>query len=127
MGRFQGGFGGGGFNMQQMMRQAQKMQEQMAKAQEELGELTVTGTAGGGMVEIDLSGKRDVEAVRIKPEAVDPDDVEMLEDLVSAALGDALAKVAEKEKEMMSFEFSFENLDQIRADADFVQSQLRVV
>ncbi len=101
MGRFQGGFGGGGFNMQQMMRQAQKMQEQMAKAQEELGELTVTGTAGGGMVEIDLSGKRDVEAVRIKPEAVDPDDVEMLEDLVSAALGDALAKVAEKEKEMM--------------------------
>lgn len=101
MGKFQGGFGGGGFNMQQMMRQAQKMQEQMRQAQEELGELTVTGSAGGGMVEIDMSGHRDVEAVRIKPEAVDPDDVEMLEDLVAAAIGDALEKVAEKEKEIM--------------------------
>ncbi len=101
MGKGFGGFGGGGFNMQQMMRQAQKMQEQMAKAQEELAELSVTGSAGGGMVEITLSGKRDVEAVVIKPEAVDPDDVEMLEDLIAAAIGDALAKVAEKEKELM--------------------------
>ena len=96
-----GGFGGGGINMQQMMRQAQKMQEQMAKAQEELAELVVTGSAGGGMVEIELTCKREVESVTIKPEAVDPDDVEMLEDLVAAALGDALAKVAEKEQEMM--------------------------
>ncbi|MCI8412912.1 MAG: YbaB/EbfC family nucleoid-associated protein [Clostridia bacterium] len=95
-----GGFGGG-LNMQQMMRQAQKMQEQMAKAQEELAETVVTGSAGGGMVEIELTGKREVESVTIKPEAVDPDDVEMLEDLVAAALGDALAKVAEKEQEMM--------------------------
>ena len=101
MGKGFGGFGGGGFNMQQMMRQAQKMQEQMAKAQEELAELSVTGSAGGGMVEITLSGNRDVEAVVIKPEAVDPDDVEMLEDLVAAAIGDALAKVAEKDKEIM--------------------------
>lgn len=101
MGKFQGGFGGGGFNMQQMMRQAQKMQEQMAKAQEELAELTVTGSAGGGMVEVTLTGKREVESVQIKPEAVDPDDVEMLEDLVAAALGDALTKVAEKEQQMM--------------------------
>lgn len=100
MGRFNG-FGGGGFNMQQMMRQAQKMQEQMKQAQEELAELSVTGSAGGGMVEITLSGKREVEAVTIKPEAVDPDDVEMLEDLVAAALGDALTKVEEKEKEIM--------------------------
>lgn len=103
MGRFQGGFGGGGLNMQQMMRQAQKMQEQMAKAQEELGELTVTGSAGGGMVEVTLTGKREVEGVTIKPEAVDPDDVEMLEDLVSAAIGDALKKVAEKEAELMPY------------------------
>ena len=94
MGKGFNGFGGGGFNMQQMMRQAQKMQEQMAKAQEELAELSVTGSAGGGMVEITLSGKRDVEAVSIKPEAVDPDDIEMLEDLIAAAFGDALAKVA---------------------------------
>ena len=102
MARFNG-FGGGGFNMQQMMRQAQKMQEQMAQAQEELAELSVTGSAGGGMVEITLSGKRDVESVSIKPEAVDPDDVEMLEDLIAAALGDALAKVEEKEKELMPY------------------------
>ena len=95
------GFGGGGINMQQMMRQAQKMQEQMAQAQEALAELSVTGTAGGGMVEITLSGKRDVEGVSIKPEAVDPDDVEMLEDLISAALSDALSKVEEKQKELM--------------------------
>lgn len=100
---FNGFGGGGGFNMQQMMRQAQKMQEQMAKAQEELAELLVTGTAGGGMVEITLSGKREVEGVTVKPEAVDPDDVEMLEDLIAAALGDALAKVAEKEKGMLPY------------------------
>lgn len=103
MAKFQGFGGGGGFNMQQMMRQAQKMQEQMAKAQEELSELTVTGSAGGGMVEITLTGKRDIESVKIKPEAVDPDDVEMLEDLISAAFGDALTKVAEKEQELMPY------------------------
>ena len=97
-----GGFGGG-LNMQQMMRQAQKMQEQMAKAQEELAETVVTGSAGGGMVEIELTGKREVESVTIKPEAVDPDDVEMLEDLIAAALGDALNKVSEKEKEMLPY------------------------
>lgn len=103
MGKGFNGFGGGGFNMQQMMRQAQKMQEQMAKAQEELGELSVTGTAGGGMVEITLSGKREVESVSIKPEAVDTDDIEMLEDLIAAAFGDALKKVAEEEKRLMPY------------------------
>ena len=81
--------------MQQMMRQAQKMQEQMAKAQEELAELSVTGSAGGGMVEITLSGKREVEAVTVKPEAVDPDDVEMLEDLITAAANEAYAEADE--------------------------------
>ena len=103
MAKFNGFGGGGGFNMQQMMRQAQKMQEQMAQAQEELASVTVTGSAGGGMVEITLTGKREVESVSIKPEAVDPDDVEMLEDLVAAALGDALAKVDAKEKEMLPY------------------------
>ena len=103
MAKFNGFGGGGGFNMQQMMRQAQKMQEQMAQAQEELAELSITGSAGGGMVEITLSGKREVESVSIKPEAVDPDDVEMLEDLVAAALGDALTKVEEKEKELLPY------------------------
>ena len=103
MAKFNGFGGGGGFNMQQMMRQAQKMQEQMAQAQEELAELSVTGSAGGGLVEITLSGKRDVETVTVKPQAVDPDDVEMLEDLIAAALGDALAKVDEKEKELLPY------------------------
>ena len=101
MAKFGGYGGGGGINMQQMMRQAQKMQQEMAKAREELENLTVVGTAGGGMVEVELSGTREVERVTIKPEAVDPDDVEMLEDLVSAALGDALGKVNEKEKELL--------------------------
>lgn len=103
MARFNGFGGGGGFNMQQMMKQAQKMQEQMAQAQEELAETSVTGSAGGGMVEITLTGKREVEIVKIKPEAVDPDDVEMLEDLIAAALGDALQKVDEKEKELLPY------------------------
>ena len=98
-----GGFGGGGMNMQAMMRQAQKMQEQMAKAQEELKETEITGSAGGGMVNVTLTGGREVVSVEIKPEAVDPDDVEMLEDLVAAAVGDALTKVAEKEKELMPY------------------------
>ncbi len=103
MAKFNGFGGGGGFNMQQMMRRAQKMQEQMAQAQEELAELSVTGSAGGGLVEITLSGKRDVESVTVNPQAVDPDDVEMLEDLIAAALGDALAKVDEKEKELLPY------------------------
>ena len=101
MAKFGGYGGGGGINMQQMMRQAQKMQQDMAKAREELENLTVVGSAGGGMVEVELSGTREVERVTIKPEAVDPDDVEMLEDLVSAALSDALGKVNEKEKELL--------------------------
>ncbi len=97
-----GGFGGGGMNMQQMMRQAQKMQEEMKAAQERLAEEEVTGSASG-MVNVTLTGAREVVSVEIKPEAVDPDDVEMLEDLVAAAIGDALNKVAEKEKEIMPY------------------------
>lgn len=90
-----GGYGGGGINMQQMMRQAQKMQQEMAKAKEELENLTVVGSAGGGMVEVELSGTREVERVTIKPEAVDPDDVEMLEDLITAAANEAYAQADE--------------------------------
>ncbi|MDE7394642.1 MAG: YbaB/EbfC family nucleoid-associated protein [Clostridiales bacterium] len=103
MAKFNGFGGGGGMNMQAMMRQAQKMQEQMAKAQEELKETEITGSAGGGMVNITLTGGREVVSVEIDPEAIDPDDVEMLEDLVAAAIGDALTKVAEKEKELMPY------------------------
>jgi nucleoid-associated protein EbfC len=87
--------GGGMGNMQGMMKQMQKMQKEMAKAQEELGEKKIEGTAGGGMVTVIVTGHKEVVDVIIKPEAVDPDDVEMLQDLVLAATNDALKKVEE--------------------------------
>lgn len=80
-------------NMNQMMKQVKKMQEQMEKAQEELGNKTVEGTAGGGVVSVTVTGHKQVVAVNIKPEAVDPDDIEMLEDLVLAAINDAMSQV----------------------------------
>lgn len=92
---------GGGMNMQALMKQAQQMQEQLKKAQEELKESEFIGSAGGGMVKVTVSGAKEVLAVSIKPEAVDPDDLEMLEDLVTAAVNDALNKAAEKERELM--------------------------
>lgn len=82
-------------NMNQMMRQVKKMQEQMMKAQEELGSKTVEGTAGGGVVTVVVNGHKKVESIEIKPEAVDPDDVEMLQDLVLAAVNDAMSKADE--------------------------------
>ncbi|MCF6095247.1 YbaB/EbfC family nucleoid-associated protein [Microaerobacter geothermalis] len=80
-------------NMNQMMRQVKKMQEQMQKAQEALKEKTVEGTAGGGMVTIKANGHKEILDVIIKPEVVDSDDIEMLQDLVLAAVNDALKKV----------------------------------
>ncbi|PPA68411.1 YbaB/EbfC family nucleoid-associated protein [Jeotgalibacillus proteolyticus] len=77
-------------NMQGMMKQMQKMQKQMAQAQEELGEKRLTGTAGGGMVTVTVSGHKQVLEVNIKEEVVDPDDIEMLQDLVLAATNEAL-------------------------------------
>jgi DNA-binding YbaB/EbfC family protein len=82
-------------NMQQLMKQAQKMQEQMMKAQEELGNRTVEGSAGGGVVTVVANGHKNIQSITIKPEAVDPDDVEMLQDLVLAAVNDALKKADE--------------------------------
>lgn len=93
-----GGFGGGMGNMQQLMRQAQKMQQDMAKAKEELAEQEVTAVSGGGMVEVTMTCDKKIRSVKIKPEAVDPDDVEMLEDLVVAALNEAM-KLADEESE----------------------------
>jgi hypothetical protein len=86
--------GGGMGNMQNMMKQMQKMQKEMAKAQEELGEKKIEGSAGG-MVTVVVTGHKEVVDVIIKPEAVDPDDIEMLQDLVLAATNDALKKVEE--------------------------------
>ena len=98
-----GGFGGG-MNMQAMMKQAQKMQQDMLKAQEELAELEVTGSAGGELVQITMTCDNNVIAVSIKPEAVDPDDVEMLEDLIVAAFNDAQSKAQqERDKRMGAF------------------------
>ena len=87
-----GGFGGG-MDMGKLMKQAQKMQEAMMKMQEDLGSQTVEGTAGGGAVTVTMTGSMEVSAVKIKPEAVDPDDVETLEDLVLGAFKDAKSKV----------------------------------
>lgn len=84
-----------------LMAQVRKMQEEMEKAQEELGTQEVVGTSGGGMVEIVMDGHQAVKAVRLKPEVVDPDDVEMLQDLLLAALNDATEKAKALADEMM--------------------------
>lgn len=82
-------------NMNQMMKQVKKMQEQMMKAQEELANKTAEGTAGGGVVSVQVNGHKKVMSITIKPEAVDPEDVEMLQDLVLTAVNDALTKADE--------------------------------
>ena len=96
---FGGGFGGG--NMQQMMKQAQKMQADMQRKIKELDDLELIGQSSGGMVEVVISGNKDIKAVRLKKEAVDPDDVEMLEDLITAAINDAQSKADAKKQEVM--------------------------
>jgi DNA-binding YbaB/EbfC family protein len=87
--------------MQQMLKQAQKMQQQIAAAQAELAEAELTGTAGGGLVTVTMSGAGEVKAVKIDPKVVDPDDVETLEDLVLAAVHNASDAVRELTEEKM--------------------------
>ncbi|MEL1134871.1 YbaB/EbfC family nucleoid-associated protein [Desulfitobacterium sp. THU1] len=88
--------GGGGMgNMNNMLKQAQKLQEEMARAQEELKTRTVEASVGGGAVQVVVNGKNELIELKIKPEAVDPDDVEMLEDLIKAAVNEGLRKVEE--------------------------------
>ena len=87
--------------MQQMLKQAQKMQQQMLAAQAELAEAQVTGTAGGGLVTATATGSGEIVSVRIDPKAVDPDDVESLEDLVIAAIRDAARAAAEMAEQKM--------------------------
>ena len=84
-----------GMNMQKMMRQMQKMQSDLAKVQAELEEMTVEGTAGGGVVTVVVNGHQDVQKIKIEPDTVDPEDVEMLEDLILAAVNDGLRKSRE--------------------------------
>lgn len=94
-----GGFGGA--NMNQLMRQAQKMQEEMARAKRELEESEFTSSVGGGMVEVKMMGTREMKSIKFKPEVVDPEDIEMLEDLVVSAVNDCLGQIARKESESM--------------------------
>lgn len=94
-------FNPGMANMQGMMKKVQKMQQDMLKMQEELKNRTVEATAGGGAVTVVVTGRKNVEKVTIAPSAVDPEDVEMLEDLVTTAINEAMRKVDEMtEKEM---------------------------
>jgi len=82
-------------NMQQMLKQVQKMQQEMMEAQESLKDEVVEASAGGGMVTVQVTGDLSVKAIRIQPEAVDPDDVELLQDMVLAAVNEALRSAQE--------------------------------
>ena len=86
-----GGFGG--MNINQLMKEAKKMQAEMQKSQEELSSKEFDATAGGGAIEVKVSGDKMLKEIKIKPEVVDPDDVEMLQDLVLTCVNDALKKV----------------------------------
>ena len=94
---YKGGFNGfgGGNQMQNLMRQAQKMQEEMQKAQAELEETEVEGTSGGGLVKVTMTAKKVVTNISINPDAVDTEDMTMLEDLIIAALNDGYSKAEE--------------------------------
>ena len=93
-GGFPGGMGMPG-NMNNLMKQAQRMQKQMEETTRELEEKEVTAAAGGGVVEVTVTGKKEVKSVKLNPEVVDPDDIEMLEDLIVAATNEALRKIEE--------------------------------
>ena len=97
-----GGFGGMPQNMNNLMKQAQKMQKQMEEAGKQLEEAKVTATAGGGAVSATVTGKKQLLEVKIDPEAADPDDIETLEDLIVAAVNEALRKADELSANSMS-------------------------
>ncbi|MBQ3584318.1 MAG: YbaB/EbfC family nucleoid-associated protein [Lachnospiraceae bacterium] len=98
-----GGFPGGmPGNMNNLMKQAQRMQRQMEETTKELEEKEVTATAGGGAVEVTVSGKKEIVKVKLAEEVVDPDDIEMLEDLIMAATNEALRKMEEISQQSMA-------------------------
>ena len=96
-----GGFGGGA-NMQQLMRQAQKMQQHMQEAQEKLDAAEYEASSGGGMVNVKVSGKRELTSITIDPQVMDPDDIDMLQDLIMAAVNEALRKGEETREATMN-------------------------
>ena len=99
-----GGFPGGGMpgNMNNLMKQAQRMQRQMEESQKELEEKEFTAAAGGGAVEVTITGKKEVTKVKLSPEVVYPDDIEMLEDLIVAATNEAIRQVEDSTQESMA-------------------------
>lgn len=98
------GYGGmpQGFNMNNIMKQAQKMQQQMEKTQEELAGKTIEVTAGGGAAKIEITGNKELKSVKLDPEVVDPDDVEMLEDLILTGVNEAIRRAEELSRTEMA-------------------------
>lgn len=94
--------GGNAQNMNSMIRQAQKMQDQITELQDDIEARDFTATAGGGAVEVVMSGKKTIKSLTIKPEAVDPEDVEMLQDLVISAVNEAVAQIEQTTEDEMS-------------------------
>ncbi len=92
----------GGMNMQQMMKQAQKMQQDMARMQEEISQKEFTSQSGGGMVKVTVTGEKVLKSIEIDPQCIDPDDAEMLQDLVIAAVNEALRVADEATQSEMS-------------------------
>lgn len=105
MGKYKG-FGGSGMNENKkvsgMMKQAQMMQERMQAIQEEVEKKSVTATAGGGVVSVTMSGKKEIEEIVLKPEVVDPDDIETLQDLIMVAVNDAIKQADDMMAQGMS-------------------------
>ncbi len=99
-----GGYPGGAMpgNMNNLMKQAQRMQRQMEESQKELEEKEITASAGGGAVEVTITGKKEITKVKLSPEVVDPDDIEMLEDLIMAATNEAIRQIEELSQESMA-------------------------
>lgn len=99
-----GGMGGGmgGANMNQLMKQAQKMQKDMEEAQAEVAAMEITHTAGGGMVTVKVNGEHKLVDLQIEPDAVDPEDVEILQDTIIAAINGAMEKIEEASEERMA-------------------------
>ena len=101
-GGFPGGMGGfGGMNINQLMKEAKKMQADLEKSQQELGEKEFEASSGGGVINVKVSGNKEIKEIKIKKEAVDPDDVEMLEDLILTCVNEALRKVDSAQAESM--------------------------
>ena len=96
---FKGGFGGG--NMQNLLRQAQKMQEEMEQKQREIEESIFSSTVGGGMLEVSMNGKYEVVSINIKPEVIDPEDPEMLSDMVKSAVNSCVEKITKAKQDNM--------------------------